>query len=139
MCVIDTDSSIGIKSCFRSAVKCTTYHFHISFLETCKQFNVYPSGLVLKKRPFISFVSKELIASWEETIQTSQSQLLETLLMGINEKLIDFERTFWSDLTDIVKTVENDQLECFLIKLCVHLEKEEKRVYKRKKERNSVS
>ena len=47
VCVIDTDSSIGIKSCFRSAVRCTTYHFHISFLETCKQFNVYPSEMTI--------------------------------------------------------------------------------------------
>lgn len=47
--------------------------------------------------------------------------------MEINEKLIEFEKTFWSDLADIVKTVENDQLECCLIKLCVHLELGERR------------
>ena len=29
-----------------TAVKCTTYDYHISFLETFKQFYVYPSGLV---------------------------------------------------------------------------------------------
>ena len=118
-----------------TAVKCTTYHFHISFLETCKQFNVFPSGLRLEKKPFISFFSDELIASWEDTINSTQKQLLETLLVGIMEKLTDFEIHFWTELQETIKDVDKETLEEWLLKLCVHIDRLEKKVLKRKKKK----
>ena len=112
-----------------------TYHYHISFLETCKYSSVFPSGLKMDKKPFISFISKDLIASWEDTINSTQHQLLETLLVGITEKLISFEKEFWSEVVEIVKAVERDDLERWLIKLWLHIEKEEKKILKRKRKK----
>ena len=40
--VTDKDIQDGISSCFRSAVKSISYHYHVAFLEVCKAYNVYP-------------------------------------------------------------------------------------------------
>ena len=53
--VQDADLNIGIKSCFRAAVKSCNYFFHIAYLESCKHVDASPAGLVIDKSPFISF------------------------------------------------------------------------------------
>jgi len=125
---VEKDSSAGIKSCFRYAVKCMIYHCHIS-LETCKHSSVFPSALMLDKKPFISFVSDKLIASWEDAISSTQHQLLETLLVDIMEKLMNFETELWLEVVEIVNAVNHEDLERWLF---VHIEKEEN-ILKRKR------
>ena len=78
--VTDFDVKAGFISCFRFGLKCCTYFYHVSYLETCKSFGVYPAGLQLNKTPFISFDNDELTATWQDTINSTQEQLLETLL-----------------------------------------------------------
>ena len=133
--VADKEVKSGIKSCFRAAVKCLNYHYHISYLEVCKINNVYPSGLLLNKKPFISFVSDQIVAHWEDTINSTQSQLLETLLYGIFEKLIEFEEVFWSELSTLMKETDLEIMEKWFVKLYVYIEKEERKIIKRKKKK----
>jgi len=51
------------------------------------------------------------------------------------EKLINFETEFWSEIVEIVKVVERDDLEKWLVKLWVHIENEEKKILKRKRKK----
>ena len=53
--VIDKDFKNGFISVFQYAVKTVSYFFHVSFLETCKSYHLCPSGLNIKKKPFIEF------------------------------------------------------------------------------------
>jgi len=78
-------------SVYRCGIKSLKYFFHIAYLETCKSFDLIPNGLLLNKKPFISFITDDLEASWEETIKSTERQLLETLILGINEKRIALE------------------------------------------------
>ena len=133
--ITDFDVKDGFKSTFRYGVKCCTYFYHIAFLETCKDSGVYPSGLKLDRIPFISFVSNELIATWETTLKVTQDQLLETLLCGIFEKLTWFENMFFDGLLKVLESTETDEFKEWLVKLLVHLEKLEKRICKRKKQK----
>lgn len=133
--VTDKDTTDGIKSCFRSAVKCLNYHYHISFLEVCTTSSVFPSGLRIEKKPFISFVSDQLVAHWEDTINSTQSQLLETLIYGVFEKLIEFEEHFWEEISVMMTEVNLDDLERWLVKVYVFLEKQERKILKRKRKK----
>ena len=121
--VTDFDVKDGFISCFRFGVKCCSYFYHTAFLEICKTFNVFPNGLQLNKTPFISFINEELSATWEDTIKSTQEQLLETLLMGIVEKLTNFE----------IESTDMEEFSDWLVKLMVHLEKLEKDTQRRKK------
>ena len=131
--VTDYDYNEGINSCFRSAVKCCNYHYHVSFLEACKVVGACPGGLVVDKKPFISFISHELVANLEDTIQSTQSQLLDTLIIGIYEKFVSFQNDFWQRLYILEEEVKYDVFEEWLVKLVVYIENLEKRVLKRKK------
>ena len=131
----DNDSLAGINSYFRCAVKCITYHYHISFLEICKSFNVTPFGLKIEKKPFISFTSHEINAVWKDVINSTQHQLLETLIYGIHEKLSNFEVEFWKGVLEYAKEVDMEALEGWFVGLYCHLEKEEKEILKRKRKK----
>ena len=132
--VTDFDIKDGINSYFRSAIKCCSYFYHISYLESCKFVDVCPGGLIINKSPFISFSSHELTAIWEDTISSTQSQLLDTLIIGIHGKLMDFEQNFWEKLSVIEEDIDLEKYKDWLVKLIVYLEKEEIRIVKRKKE-----
>ena len=80
--------------------------FILFFYETCKFIDIRPSGIQIKKESFIEFKSKELIASWKDTTESSERQLLDTLLLGIAEKMIDFEIEFWKTLEQLEKDTE---------------------------------
>ena len=88
--VTDYDYNEAINSCFRSAVKCCNYHYLFSFLEACKVIGACPGGLVVDKKPIISFISHELVANWEDTIQFKHD--------GI--KVYNSENTNLQELTD---------------------------------------
>ena len=133
--VTDKDVKDGINSCFRSAVKTISYHYHVSFLEVCKSFGVYPKGLLLEKRPFIEFVSDDVKAQWKETIDATQSHLLETLIVGIMDKLLLFEEKFWNEIGDIVQETSEQIFSEWAVKLVTYLEKHEKRVAKTKEKK----
>ena len=122
--VIDKDSNIGFNSTFRYAIKSCNYFFHIAFLETCKTFNVVPSGLVINKKPFIEFSNHEMDIFWKSTVEATEQQLLETLIVGVHEKMTFFEIKFWDGLKEIVKDIDRENVIDWLVKLLIVLEKE---------------
>ena len=75
-----------------------SYYFHLSFLETCKSYGLCPTGLNIRKKPFIEFESDELKVFWKETIENTEKDLLETLCVGICESMFSIEKKFWDEL-----------------------------------------
>ena len=130
--ITDKDVQAGITSCFRSAVKGISYHYHIAFLEVCKSYNSFPRGLIVDKKPFISFSSDELTAAWKDTLQATQATLMETLIVGIFRKLTDFEINFWEEICKIVERSTEAEFSDWAVKLLVYLEKHEKKCKKKK-------
>ena len=58
--ILDKDFKNGFVSAFQYAVKAVSYYLHIimvSFLETCKSYELCPTGLSIRKKPFIEFES----------------------------------------------------------------------------------
>ena len=139
--ITDYDTENGFISSFQSAVKCCSYFYHIAFLETCKHADVHPNGLVIDKKPFISFVSEELSATWYDTLKSTENYLHETLLVGLAEKLFCFEEEFWKRTNDHEKTVSDDEYSEWLVKLIVHINKQERILIakKRKKLRKLIT
>ena len=82
----DADIAADINSCFIYATKCNRCFYHIAFLGTCKTFNVLPVGLKISNVPFISFVTDDIKISWHNTTKSSEKDLLETLILGIEDK-----------------------------------------------------
>ena len=71
-----------------------SYYFHVSFLETCKSYGLCPTGLSIRKKPFIEFESDELKVFWKETIENTEKDLLEALCVGICERMFSIEKSF---------------------------------------------
>ena len=135
MNVEDKDCKIGINSTFRNAIKACRYFYHIAFLETCKSTDIVPTGLIIKQRPFISFNCAEFDAFWEETVKSTQEKLLDTLILGIHDKLLDFELKFWDGVKEIVDNVDAENVSEWFVKLLIELEREERIIKKRKKKK----
>ena len=55
------------------------YLLHASILETCKSYELYPSGLSISIKPFIEFETEDLKVFWKETLIQSEKDLLEAL------------------------------------------------------------
>ena len=106
----DADIAAGINSCFSYATKCNRYFYHIAFLEICKTFNVLPGGLKITNVPFISFVTDDIKISWHNTTKSTEKDLLEMLILGIEDKRISLEEKFWDELRDILEDSEADDL-----------------------------
>ena len=72
---------------------------------------------------------------WEDTLQSTQSDLLDTLIIGINEKLLWFEQMFWDGVAEIEKNTDLDELVDWFVKVIIYLEKNERTLIKRKKQK----
>jgi len=96
MDVQDKDIQDGFTGCYRAAIKSCKYFFHIAFLESCKYADNLSKGLLINKSPFISFISDDIETHWKDTIKSTESMLLETLIYGINDKRQNFEICFWT-------------------------------------------
>ena len=129
----DKDVKSGTISGFQLAVKCYDYFYHIVFLECCKHVGVRPNGLLIDKSPFISFISHDIEANWKETVTLAEEQLLDTLVIGIAEKMLIFEEQFWNDLVELERNTNMDDLIEWFVKLKCHLDKLERKTVKRKK------
>ena len=122
----DANITAGINSCFSSATKYSMYFYHIAFLETCKTFDVLPGGLKVTNVPFISFVTDNIKISWHNTTESTEEDLLETLILGIEDKRIWMEEKFWDELRDILEDSEADDLVDGFLKVLNYLEKQKK-------------
>ena len=83
--IVDKDFKVGFVSGFQYAVKNASYFLHVSFLETCKSYGLCPTGLNIRKKPFIEFETSDLKVFWNETIKKTEENLLEALCIGICE------------------------------------------------------
>ena len=134
--ITDFDEKDGIISAFRCSIKCLNYFYHIVFLESCKHVDVRPSGIQIKNQSFIQFDSADITALWHSTIESTEKQLLDQLLIGIHEKMINFEINFWKELGEIEeKTEDFDDILDWWVKLVRYFEKEERRITTRKKKK----
>ena len=135
--VIDKEEvNSDINSAFSRAVKSYAYFFHISFLECCKHVQYRPPGLQINKSPFISFETGDITALWEETIQSTEIQLMDMLLVGIAEKMITFESEFWGHMETIEsETKDHDDLLEWWVKMIKFLEKEERKTMETKRKK----
>ena len=120
----DADIAAGINSCFSYATKCNRYFYHIAFLETCKTFDVLPGGLKITNVPFISFVTDDIKISWHNTTTSTEKDLLEMLILGIENKRIWFKEKFWDELRDILEDSGADDLVEWFLKVLNHLDKQ---------------
>ena len=100
---------------------------------------VVPGGLNINKTPFISFENKGIKALWEETINNTEESLLETLLIGISSKLFDFENNFWKIFKQTENDLSEDDFLSWWVKLMNYLQKLEKRLIKKKRQKLKTS
>ena len=122
----DADIAAGINSCFSYATKCNRYFYHTVFLEICKTFDVLPGGLKVTNVPFISFVTDDIQISWRNSTKSTEKDLLETLILGIEDKRIWIEEKFWNELRDIFEDSEADDLVDRFLKVLNYLDKQKK-------------
>ena len=95
---LNEDFKNGFVTVFQYAVKVVSYHFQVSFLETCKSHGLCPTGLSIRKKPFIEFEIDELKVFWQETIVNTEKDLPEALCIGICEGMFNIEKRFWDEL-----------------------------------------
>ena len=131
----DANIAAGINSCFSYATKYSMYFYHIAFLETYKTFDVLPGGLKVTNVPFTSFVTDNIKISWHNTTESTEEDLLETLILGIEDKRISMEEKFWDELRDILEDSEADDLVDGFLKVLNYLEKQKKSDSKRKRKK----
>ena len=56
-------------------------YFHVSFLETCKSYGLCPTGLSIRKKPFIVLESDKLKVFWKETVENTEKILLKRYVL----------------------------------------------------------
>ena len=134
MKILDKDFKNDFVSAFQYTVKVVSYYLHISFLETCKSYGLCPTGLSIRKKPFIEFESDELKVFWKETIVNTENDLLEVLCVGICEGIFNVEKRFLDELYQLEKNNDNINFKKWLVKLLIHLEKRMKKITKIKRE-----
>ena len=120
---------------FYDAVKVVSYYFHVSFLETCKSYGLCPTGLSIRKKPFIEFESNKLKVFWKETLENTEKDLLEALCIGICERMFSIEKKFWYELYQLEKNTDNKNFKEWLVKLLTHLERKMKNIIKIKRKK----
>ena len=128
--ILDKDFKNAFVSAFHYAVKVVSYHFHVSFLETCKSYELCPTGLSIRKKPFREFESDEL-----KVIENREKDLLEALCVGICEKIFRIEKKFWDQLYQLKKNTDNENFKERLVKLLIHLERKMKKIIKVKRKK----
>ena len=84
---------------FQFTVKTVSYCLHVTFLETCYQ--LCPASLSISEKPFIEFEGEDLKVFCKETLIQSEKELLETLCIGICERLSNIEGNFWAELQQL--------------------------------------
>ena len=85
-----------------------------------------PGGLKVTNVPFISFVTDDIQISWRNSTKSTEKDLLETLILGIEDKRIWIEEKFWNELRDILEASEADDLVDRFLKVLNYLDKQKK-------------
>ena len=83
MAIADKEFKNNFICAFQFVLKMVSYYLHVSILETCKSYELCPSGLSISQKPFIEFETEDLKVFWKETPIQSEKDLLEALYIGI--------------------------------------------------------
>ena len=90
---------------------CKLEHHH-NFLEFCKNTNIVPLGLQLKKSPSLfGLASEDFGECWRQILDTAQSQLLTLLLLQYRERLPGAQKTAYDILQQVRQGLTRDELE----------------------------
>ena len=114
--ILDKDFKKVFVSAFHYAVKVGSDYFHVSFLETCKSYGLCPTGLSIRKKPFIVLESDKLKVFWKETVENTEKNLFEALCVGICERMFSVEKKFWDELYELEKNTDNENFKEWLVK-----------------------
>ena len=87
--IADKDFKNGFICAPQFAFKTVSYYLHVSFLE---------SELSISKKPFTEFETEDLKVFCKQILIQSEKDLLETLCLGICERLNNIERRFLAEL-----------------------------------------
>ena len=98
-------------------------------------FDVLPGGLKVSNVPFISFATDDIKISWHNTTKSTEQDLLETLILGIEDIRIWMEENFWDELRDILGDSETEDLVDWFLKVLNYLDKQKKSDSKRKRKK----
>ena len=98
-------------------------------------FTPCPTGLSIRKKPFIELESDELKVFWKETLENTEKDLLEALCVGICERMFSIEKKFWDELYQLEMNTENENFNEWLVKLLIHLERKMKKIIKVKRKK----
>ena len=135
MGIADKDFKNGFICAFQFAVKTVSYYLHVPFLETCKSYKLCPAGLSISKKPFIEFETEDLKVLWKEALIQSEKDLLETLCIGICERLTNIEGRFWAELQQLQENNTDGHFKEWLVRLLIRLEKKIKKITKTKRKK----
>ena len=130
--ITDKDEKDGMISTFQCAVKSYSYFYHICFLECCKHVGIRPSGLKIRNTPFVQFEDGVIQVEWDKTIDRCENELVETLLLGLSDKMLSFEEKFWTFLLETEERTDVDKFTEWWVKLMQFLEKDEHQLKKKK-------
>ena len=103
---VDKDFKKEFVAAFQYAVKVMPYYLHVSFLETCRSCTLYPTGLNIRKKPFIEFESEDLIIFWKETLLSTENDLLDALFVEICERMFTLEKIFRTNCRNSIKITQ---------------------------------
>ena len=98
-------------------------------------FDNLPGGLKVTNVSFKSFVTNDIKVSWGNTIKSTEKDLLETLILGIEDKRVWMEEKFWNELRDIFEDSEADDLVDWFFKVLNYLDQQKKSDSKRKRKK----
>ena len=84
---------------------------HRNFLESCKGCSIIPVGLLLKKVPsLVGTPSLEFQESWDNVLESAQSQLLALLVIQYRELLIGEEEKAFHHLSAVRASLTKEEL-----------------------------
>ena len=89
----------------------------------------------ISKKPFIEFETEDLKVFWKETLIQSEKDLLETLCIGVYERLNNIEGKFWAEVQQLQENNTDDHFKDWFVKLLVHLEKKINKIIKTKRKK----
>ena len=100
------------KSIINTFINLSKLEHHHNFLEFCKNTNIVPLGLQLKKSPSLfGLASEEFGECWRQILDTAQSQLLTLLLLQYRERLPGAQKTAYDILKLFRPDLTRDELE----------------------------
>ena len=102
-------------------------------LKRCLIIYIYlpPAGQSISKKDFIEVVTENLKVFWKQALIKSEKDLLETLCVGICEKLIKNEGRFWVELQQLQESNTDDHFKDWLVTLLIIQRKRSKKLQKK--------